>query len=107
MKAALVLLFVIVTSAYCRSLPPQPVDLNDESFSGSQTVPLVRKVRQFGGGNGGGYNNFDYNPYNDTPNSYDTNVYNDSTRRILFPFTETRINYEANDYNVPGLFGKK
>lgn len=113
----------MLASAHCRSLPSE---FQIESLSGNRVVPLVRKARQFGiqmiynnrlskiftswtylGGGNGGHNNFDYNPYNDTPDSYDSDTFNDSTRRILYPFTETRVNYLANSYNVPGVFGKK
>lgn len=57
MKAVFVVLFVVVGSAYCRSLPAQPVvepsaisepsDIKIESLSGRQ-IPLIRKARQFG-----------------------------------------------------------
>lgn len=47
MKAIFVVIFVVIGTAYCRSLPPQPSDINIESLSGGQ-IPLVRKARQFG-----------------------------------------------------------
>ncbi|KAJ6649274.1 hypothetical protein Bhyg_04508 [Pseudolycoriella hygida] len=114
MKAVIFVVFVMVGSAYCRSLPVQPSDIKVESLSGGN--PLVRKTRQFGyGGYGGygGYNNFDYNPYNDTPNNYDNNPFNDSFRRPLYnnfdfnPFNDSPNNYDFNPYNDSGLFGKK
>lgn len=48
MKAFFVVIFVVVGSAYCRSLPAKPQPLADiESLNGNP-VPLVRKARQFG-----------------------------------------------------------
>lgn len=47
MRAVFVVLFVVLGSAYCRSLPAQPSDFGIESLSGNP-IPLVRKARQFG-----------------------------------------------------------
>lgn len=47
MKAVIVVIFVVIGSACCRSLPAQPSDIKIESLSGSP-IPLVRKARQFG-----------------------------------------------------------
>ncbi|KAG4071279.1 hypothetical protein HA402_003983 [Bradysia odoriphaga] len=108
MKAAFLVLFAVLGCAYCRSLPAQPSDIKIESLSGNPT-PLVRRARQFGYG---GYNNFDYNPYNDTPNNYDNNPFNDNARRTynnfdFNPFNDSPNNYDFNPYNDSGFFGRK
>lgn len=41
------MLFVVIGSAYCRSLPAQPSDIKIESLSGNP-APLVRRARQLG-----------------------------------------------------------
>lgn len=47
MKAVVIVIFVVIGSACCRSLPVQPSDIKIESLSGNP-IPLVRKARQFG-----------------------------------------------------------
>lgn len=127
MKAVFVVLFVMAGSAYCRSIPAQPSDIEIETLSGNAPL-LVRKARQFGNFvliykwktnleiwkfvGYGGYNNYDYNPYNDTPNNYDNNPFNDNARRTynnfdFNPFNDSPNNYDGNPYNDSGIFGKK
>ncbi|KAG4069857.1 hypothetical protein HA402_009564 [Bradysia odoriphaga] len=87
MKRNFIVLFFIIGIVHSRSLPVNPLDEIIDSLT-SDPVSVVRITRQFGsegsGGSNGAYNNFDYNPFNDTPNNYDDDPYNDSTRRLLY-----------------------
>lgn len=131
MKAVLIVIFVVIGSAYCRSLPvpsvadsPAPSVIDVASVDANPAI-IVRKARQFGKKcffflwirsnsgtfSGFNYNNYDYNPYNDTPNNYDNNPYNDSPHRQTYnnfdlnPFNDSYNNYDANPYNNSGFFG--
>ncbi|XP_037042881.1 shematrin-like protein 2 isoform X3 [Bradysia coprophila] len=117
MKFVLVVIFVVLGTAYSRSIPVKSSDISVVDVNGSQ-IPLIRKVRQFGyggqygqglngyGGYGGQYgqgqygqgqygqgqygqgqygqgqgqyyNNFDLNPFNDSPNNFDLNPFNNT-----------------------------
>lgn len=128
-----VVIFVLFGSAYCRSLPTVPVPNPTEvesvdvaSLNGSPTA-LVRKARQFGNNFSmfafryrtnivlfpGYYNNYDYNPYNDTPNNYDGTPFNDTPHRQIYnnfdfnPFNDSPNNYDANPFNDSTYFGKR
>ncbi|KAG4066068.1 hypothetical protein HA402_001315 [Bradysia odoriphaga] len=123
MKILLVVIFVVLGTAYGRSIPVKSSDISVDDINGSP-IPLIRKVRQFGYGGqfgqgqyggqygqgqyggqygqgqyggqygqgqygqgqygqgqygqGQGYNNFDLNPFNDSPNNYDLNPFNNT-----------------------------
>ncbi|XP_037042880.1 shematrin-like protein 2 isoform X2 [Bradysia coprophila] len=119
MKFVLVVIFVVLGTAYSRSIPVKSSDISVVDVNGSQ-IPLIRKVRQFGGqyggqygqglngyggyggqygqgqygqgqygqgqygqgqygqGQGQYYNNFDLNPFNDSPNNFDLNPFNNT-----------------------------
>lgn len=113
MNALFVVIFVLIGSAYSRSIPQPSAPSNpqfdlDVTSLDQNSVPLVRKARQFGY-----FNNYDYNPYNDTPNNYDNNPFNDSPHRRLYnnfdfnPYNDSPNNYDANPFNDSGFFGKK
>lgn len=112
MKYFLVVIFAVIGTVYSRSLPVKTpyISVDVDALSGNP-IYLIRKVRQSGKwkrifvyqvsyckvvsilGGGGGYNDFDYNPYNDSPRNYDGNPFNDVTHRQLYN------NFDQNPYN--------